>query len=125
MTDDYDSTSPETIIKDDNRRRVGRDDVDTPNLVSSECFGIWKYGDDNFTEDNLRHIPSLDIDMRVIVSESKTGGHHHLTLPDVRLTPDQYERLLTVLAECGIIQDGFLARYRVNGATFLRIKGDK
>lgn len=52
------------------------------------------------------HRPVLDIDMPVYVIPSSTEGHHHLYI-DKEMTWSQYEKLLTVLADVGIIERGY------------------
>lgn len=52
------------------------------------------------------HRPVLDLDFPVTVIPSSTPGHFHLYL-DRELTWPQYRKLLEVLAEIGLIQDGY------------------
>lgn len=56
--------------------------------------------------DNI-HRPILDIDFPVDVIPSSTVGHYHLYI-DKKLTWEQYKKLLFVLAEVGIIEEGYL-----------------
>lgn len=52
------------------------------------------------------HRPILDIDIPMQIIPSTTPGHGHLYI-DKSLTWHQYERLLSVLADCGIIERGY------------------
>lgn len=52
------------------------------------------------------HKPVLDIDLPVIVLPSSTEGHNHLFI-DKELTWAQYVKLLDVLVEVGIVEEGF------------------
>jgi hypothetical protein len=52
------------------------------------------------------HRPVLDIDFPVAVIPSTTPGHGHLYI-DKLLTWREYEKLLNVLAEVGIIERGY------------------
>lgn len=52
------------------------------------------------------HKPVLDIDFPAKLVPSSTPGHSHLYL-DRELSWPQYKKLLDVLAEVGIIQDGY------------------
>lgn len=61
---------------------------------------------ENPHEPSGMHKPVLDIDLPVKVLESSTPGHHHLFI-DKRMTWEQYKKLLDVLAEVGIIEEGY------------------
>lgn len=69
---------------------------------------------------NGKHKPMLDIDIPAALVPSSTPGHGHLYL-DKELTWEQYERLLTVLWECGIIQEGVHANAVKRKYTGLRL----
>lgn len=53
------------------------------------------------------HRPILDIDIPMHIIPSTTEGHGHLYI-DKELTWWEYKRLLEVLADCGIIERGYL-----------------
>ena len=53
-----------------------------------------------------QHRPILDIDFPVVVLPSSTEGHHHLYL-DKKMSWTNYAKLLKVLAEVGIIEEGY------------------
>lgn len=80
------------------------------NVVSSLC------------EDG-QHRPVLDIDMPVVLMPSSTPGHHHLYLNTVALTWDKYAALLDVLADCGIIEQGYADASIRRGQTVVRRPG--
>ena len=52
------------------------------------------------------HRPALDLDMGALLVQSSTPGHHHLYI-DKQMPWGDYEKLLKVLAEVGIIQRGY------------------
>lgn len=76
------------------------DDLKRAEVILSEVAGDYK--------GERLHRPLLDIDLPVRVLESTTSGHHHLYI-DHEMPWSQYERLLTVLADVGIIEKGYLA----------------
>lgn len=82
------------------------------NLVSSLC------------EDG-KHRPALDIDVPCELIPSSTEGHHHLYFPTVSLSWKQYQKLLTVLAECGIIEEGYKVMSIKAEQSMLRLPGVK
>lgn len=53
------------------------------------------------------HRPILDIDIPMHIIPSTTEGHGHLYI-DKELTWWEYKRLLHALADCGIIERGYL-----------------
>lgn len=69
-----------------------------------------------------KHKPVLDIDLPVIVVPSSTPGHHHLFI-DKEMTWENYEKLLKVLAEVGIIEEGYLGAALMRGHTAVRLQG--
>jgi len=48
-----------------------------------------------------------------------TDGHYHLYL-DKRLTWKQYEKLLEVMAEVGILEKGYVQAAKAQGMTLVR-----
>ena len=67
------------------------------------------------------HKPVLDIDFPAALVESETPGHHHLIL-DKQLTGHQYLLLLSVLAEVGIIEPGYLGASLERGNTVVALE---
>lgn len=91
-----------TISVKDGNDEYTNETVTTENLakaevVTSEAVGHWRKN---------MHRPVLDIDFPAAVIPSTTPGHGHLYI-DKPMTWDQYERLLNVLAEVGIIEQGY------------------
>lgn len=80
------------------------------NIVSSECT-------DGF------HRPALDIDIECEYIPSSTPGHGHLYFPTLNLNWYQYERLLRVLGEVGILEEGYVEASIERKATYLRLPG--
>jgi hypothetical protein len=68
------------------------------------------------------HYPLLDIDMSAALIPSRTAGHYHLYI-DKQLSREDYQKLLTVLEEVGIINTGVLNQFDREGVTFLRLPG--
>jgi hypothetical protein len=66
------------------------------------------------------HAPVLDIDIPHTLVPSSTPGHSHLYL-DVEMTWAQYERLLEVLADVGIIEKGYYLASQARGFTAARL----
>jgi len=75
----------------------------TDSLKRAEVILSTVAGDNPFEP---MHKPVLVIDMAVQVLPSSTEGHHHLYI-DKEMTWEHYEKLLTVLAEVGIIERGY------------------
>ncbi|AYR00953.1 hypothetical protein PP636_gp18 [Arthrobacter phage Hestia] len=70
--------------------------------------------------DTYLHRPVLDIDMPAALIPSSTPGHHHLYI-DRPMTLRQYERLLNVLAEVGIVERGYVSASLDRGYTSVRL----
>jgi hypothetical protein len=91
--------------------------ADRANLIGSRVY----IGGEEY------HIPMIDLDIDSARTESSTPGHSHLWL-DKPLTKQQYQKLLNVLHELGIIQTGILNQFDRDGQTCLRVpwvkKGD-
>jgi hypothetical protein len=68
------------------------------------------------------HAPVLDIDLPCRLEPSTTPGHFHLYIDKAMKWPD-YERLLTVLAEVGIIEPGYADASIRRRQTFVRKPG--
>lgn len=88
------------------------------NLVSSQVFYDGQ-GDQTY------HYPILDIDLPVEVLNSTTPGHHHLFIKKL-LTDKQYDKLLRVLVEVGIVQQGIIdLQWEQDKMTCARMPGIK
>lgn len=84
-------------------------DLDSANIISSEVEG--KPG---------RHKPVLDIDLGVKVIPSSTEGHFHLLI-DKEMSWDDYQRLLWVLADVGIVEENYASASDERGYTAVRL----
>ncbi len=72
---------------------------------------------------NGLHTPALDIDIPVEVVPSSTAGHCHLFFPTVSMSWLKYVTLLSVLADCGVIERGYAEASIARGMTVLRLPG--
>lgn len=70
--------------------------------------------------EGLLHKPLLDLDMAAKLIPSSTEGHFHLYI-DKPMTWDNYIKLLDVMAEVGILEQGFVDASKYRKATFLRL----
>jgi hypothetical protein len=70
-------------------------------------------------DDNM-HTPVLDIDVPAQLVPSSTPGNHHLFL-DVPMTWEQYQKLIDVMAEVGILQPGYVLASKARGFTAVRL----
>lgn len=66
------------------------------------------------------HVIAIDLDHEAALIPSSTPGHHHLVI-DHKLCWSDYLKVLTVLAEVGVIQDRYLAASKARRETFLRL----
>lgn len=66
------------------------------------------------------HYPVLDLDLPVYVVPSSTPGHSHVYI-DALLPWAKYCKLLDVLAECGLVEEGYVAASKARGHTALRL----
>lgn len=71
-------------------------------------------------EGSTWHKPLLDIDFPAKLVPSSTPGHFHLFL-DKKLTWENYKKLLSVLAEVGIIEPGYYGASLKRGSTDVRL----
>lgn len=71
---------------------------------------------------NGKHAPAIDVDLPVHAIPSSTPGHSHLYF-DVELSWPDYLRLLRVIRDIGILQDGFYRSAKSRGTTLLRLPG--
>lgn len=66
-----------------------------------------------------QHMPCIDIDLPIRAVESRTPGHFHLYI-DKAISWPHYARILTALADAGIVEQGYLDASLMHGATFVR-----
>ncbi len=84
--------------------------LDEANLLSSETSGIFVGA----------HRPVLDIDFPAKLVPSSTPGRFHLYL-DIDMPWADYEKLLKVMAEVGVLEPGYVAASVERKATFVRL----
>lgn len=82
-------------------------DINKATLISSQTKGG-------------KHRPLLDLDLKAAVIPSSTKGHGHLYI-DKELTWKQYQKLLNVFADLGIIEPGYRGASLARGYTALRL----
>jgi hypothetical protein len=75
-------------------------------------------------QDRKTHAPVLDLDFPAALVPSTTKGHFHLYL-DKELTWEQYEQVLLVLGDVGILEPGYVDASIRRKQTFVRKKGVK
>lgn len=111
LSSDYDNLDDEDWEETEQRAGINQHvaDVDDANLVGSLLI------------DGSGHRPVLDIDFPARLVPSKTEGHYHLYLDGVVLSDDQYQKLLLVLAEVGILEQGYVNASIERGMTRVRL----
>lgn len=92
-------------------------DLDSADVASSWRKNPWGLDDD---PKRGHHIVAIDLDIPAYCEASSTPGHGHLYI-DVDLPWFQYERLLNVLSECGIVEEGYARVSIERGHTDLRL----
>jgi hypothetical protein len=94
--------------------------VEVVNLKDANLIGSREV----ISYDNTReyHWPVLDLDFPCDLIPSSTEGHYHLYL-DKRLTWEQYEKVLKVLGEVGILEPQFVKWAMERKQTQVRIPG--
>jgi len=68
------------------------------------------------------HRPMIDLDLDAALVPSSTPGHNHLYI-NRPIDEKQYERLLFVMRDCGLVQPGVYNSFKLNQETSLRIPG--
>jgi len=66
------------------------------------------------------HRPVIDIDMGVAVLPSTNPGNFHLFI-DKQMSKDDYFRLLEVMVDVGIVEEGFFDAAKAKGASGVRL----
>lgn len=102
--EDFDLGGRKTWIAKDGQRVEAP--LDEAWVVSSDT-GMW-------------HRPVLDLDFPARLVPSTTPGHFHLYL-DIDLGWDDYQWLLSVMAEVGILEKGYVGAAIERGATHVRL----
>lgn len=106
LADYQSSPGSEGVPIEPSRRRA--QPGEEPDLIGAYC-------DDGY------YRPVLDIDFPVQIKESETPGHFHLAI-DVKMTWEEYEKLLRVLYEVGIIEGGYMRASIERKDTFVATK---
>lgn len=89
--------------------RVSVEGVDLANVATSEVPG--RPGE---------HRIIIDIDLHAWLFESTTPGHHHLVI-DKPVTFEQYLAVLKSLADCGVVEAGYVAATERRGYGSMRL----
>lgn len=84
-------------------------DLERANIITSEVAGS-----------PGRHKVVLDVDMPVHIEPSSTEGHFHLFI-DKELTWDEYSRLLWVMADVGLLEEGYVSASDARRYTAVRL----
>ena len=93
----------------DGVERRTRATIAESDVVSSELFG-----------DLDSHAPCIDLDVPAVLVPSSTPGHSHLYI-DVPMTWEQYEAILTALADAGVMEQGYYRASKLRKGTHLRL----
>ena len=88
------------------------------NIISTDKAVVATSKLEDYPDD--MHSPVLDIDVPHYLIPSSTEGHSHLYI-DVPMPWDKYVKLLEVLADCGIIEPGYLRASLARGFTAVRL----
>lgn len=95
------------------REELQERDIHLAHIVTSEVRTVREtqfeslFGNRNQAYYEGTHKPVLDIDMPVKIFPSTTEGHFHLYI-DKELSWDDYCKLMNVMAEVGILEQGFV-----------------
>ena len=65
------------------------------------------FGSPKLVEGETLHRPVLDLDMNAALIPSATPGHFHLYI-DKLIPWENYDKLLRVMADCGILEQGYV-----------------
>ena len=114
--DDYDKASEENpeVTESAQSARAEVADLGLANVISSAVI------EPNLTWKTRRHTVALDIDFPCAVVESTTPGHCHLYI-DKLMPWEDYEKLLKVCGEIGLVEEGYVKASIRRRATHLRL----
>lgn len=118
-----DYTDPETSWADPEDRVMVEPGEDF-NLVGSTVGRPvgWHGGSNRQQNEEVMHMPVLDVDHQCYLLPSPhTPGHFHLYI-DVPMPWSDYEKLLTVMGEVGILEPGYVSASIARKATFVAPK---
>lgn len=123
---DFSGRTPATDSSDDEgstAKDVGERIVPPGDYLSATCATSAVATDPGELCPDLRtkkHRVILDIDVPVHVVPSSTPGHGHLYI-DHELSWDDYERLMLLMAEIGLLEHGYVAASIRRGFTSVRL----
>lgn len=72
--------------------------------------------------ESATHFPCFDLDFECRLVPSRSVGHWHLYL-DQAVPADLYWKLLDVMAECGLVEPGWVRSGKARGFTSVRREG--
>lgn len=87
-------------------------------LAEANCVSS-KIREGSFAAPAGWHLPTLDIDVPMWVSESTTPGHHHLIIYKP-ISWEKYSKLLEMMADCGILEEGLVRASLARKASWVR-----
>ncbi len=93
-------------------------DIDQANLLTSRVALKPDEEYDIFAEP--KHKVVIDLDLPAKLVPSTTPDHFHLII-DHEIGEDQYFKLLDVMAECGLIEPGYVHASKDRGYTAVRL----
>ena len=80
-----------------------------------EEFDVWEP-----THHHVRHAPVLDLDFPCELLPSSTPGHFHLVM-DINIPWDKYVKVLTAMADAGMLEGGYVDASIQRGYTSIRL----
>jgi hypothetical protein len=92
-------------------------DSGSPNVITSLSARHLRRDDD---PDKGLHLPVIDVDFTLRAIPSQTPGHSHLYI-DKYLTWSEFKKLLNVLVEVGLVQEGYRNSAFERGYTCVRL----
>lgn len=103
---------------EDDGRPDGR--VETSRLCDAEAISSQLRDVDQHPDDDDLHVVMLDLDVPAMLVPSSQDGHHHLYINKI-LTWAECVKLLDVLVELRIVEEGYAKASKERKATFLRL----
>lgn len=114
---DLPEDAPEEQVRAARAARAPIFDAIVANVFSSKI--AVEDGSTRDEEDQL-HTVAVDIDFPALVVASSTEGHSHLFI-DKPMPWRDYKKLLRVMAEVGLVEEGYVGASERRGATHLRL----
>lgn len=88
--------------------------------VNQAQFILSSVDDGTTKTEATKHRPIIDVDHRIQAVESTTPGHYHLYI-DKEMTWSQFEALLEVFVEVGLVEPGYLRACKRDKASSVRL----